>query len=59
MAENEKLLMPHEAAALFGVNIKTLARWAREGKVPSVRTLGGHRRFRENEIRNILKGHTT
>ena len=48
------LLTPAEAAALFGVAAKTVARWADTGKLTSVRTPGGHRRFRWDEIRQML-----
>lgn len=50
----EKLLTPHEVAELFRVNAKTVTRWARNGKITSIRTLGGHRRFHEDEIRHLL-----
>jgi excisionase family DNA binding protein len=54
MAENE-LLTPAEVAAMFRVNPKTVTRWARAGKISAVRTLGGHRRFRADEIRRFLE----
>jgi excisionase family DNA binding protein len=54
MAENE-LLTPSEVAAMFRVNPKTVTRWARSGKISAVRTLGGHRRFRADEIRKFLE----
>lgn len=38
-------LSPGEVAALFGVNPKTVIRWAQEGKLTAIRTPGGHRRF--------------
>jgi excisionase family DNA binding protein len=50
----EKLLTPGEVAELFRVNAKTVARWARSGKITAIRTLGGHRRFREDEVRALL-----
>jgi excisionase family DNA binding protein len=54
MSENE-LLTPAEVAAMFRVNPKTVTRWARAGKISAVRTLGGHRRFRADEIRRFLE----
>ncbi len=56
--DSETLLTPAEVAALFRVDPKTVTRWAKAGKVSSIRTLGGHRRFRETEIRNLLEGET-
>jgi len=40
-----------QAAAILHVNTKTVSRWAKEGRLPCIRTLGGHRRFPEREIR--------
>jgi excisionase family DNA binding protein len=39
-----------EAAALLHVSPKTISRWAREGKLGHVVTLGGHRRFSREDI---------
>jgi excisionase family DNA binding protein len=46
----DRLLTPAEVAALFSVDPKTVTRWAKAGRLDSVRTLGGHRRYREAEI---------
>jgi excisionase family DNA binding protein len=51
----ENLLTPSEVATLFRVDPKTVTRWAQAGKVPSIRTLGGHRRYRESDIRALLE----
>jgi excisionase family DNA binding protein len=53
---SEPLLTPAEVATLFRVNPKTVTRWAKAGKLTSIRTLGGHRRFREKEVRDLLAG---
>ncbi len=47
----EELLTPAEVAAIFGVDPKTVARWADTGLISSIRTLGGHRRYSASEIR--------
>lgn len=52
--EPEKLLTPSEVAAIFRVDPKTVTRWAKIGRLSSVRTLGGHRRFPESEVRQLL-----
>jgi excisionase family DNA binding protein len=52
--EVEKLLTPAEVASLFRVDPKTVTRWAKAGKLNSIRTLGGHRRYREAEVRALL-----
>lgn len=48
------LLTPAEVASLFRVSPKTVTRWARSGKLTALRTLGGHRRFRATEVRDLL-----
>lgn len=54
----EELLTPAEVAQMFRVDPKTVTRWAKTGKLTSIRTLGGHRRYREAEVRAILNGDT-
>ena len=57
-SNQEKLLTPAEVAALFRVDPKTVTRWAKAGKLTSIRTLGGHRRYRESEVKALLKSIT-
>lgn len=54
--EAEALLTPAEVAAMFRVDPKTVTRWAKAGKLSSIRTLGGHRRYRESEVKELLTG---
>jgi excisionase family DNA binding protein len=54
--EVEPLLTPTEVATMFRVEPTTVTRWAKAGKITSVRTLGGHRRYRETEVRALLAG---
>ena len=54
--EAEPLLTPAEVATMFRVDPKTVTRWAQAGKLSAVRTLGGHRRFHEDEVRQLLEG---
>jgi excisionase family DNA binding protein len=42
-----------EAAEILQVSPKTVCRWAMDGKLPYQRTLGGHRRFPEQVIREL------
>lgn len=56
--DSEPLLTPAEVAAMFRVDPKTVTRWAKAGKLSSIRTLGGHRRYRESEVRALLGGIT-
>ncbi|HET6818469.1 MAG TPA: BldC family transcriptional regulator [Mycobacteriales bacterium] len=57
-AASEPLLTPAEVAGLFGVDSATVTRWARAGRLTAVRTLGGHRRFLEREVRARLSAST-
>lgn len=52
--EPEALLTPSEVAAMFRVDPKTVTRWAKAGKLSSIRTLGGHRRYRASEVAALL-----
>lgn len=54
-AKTDPLMTPGEVAALFRVDPKTVTRWAKAGRVSSLLTPGGHRRFRRSEIMNLLK----
>jgi excisionase family DNA binding protein len=55
----EQLLTPSEVATLFRVDPKTVTRWATAGRIGSIRTPGGHRRFRESEVKALLANLTT
>ena len=55
LPDAEILLTPGEVAVLFRVDPKTVTRWAKAGKLTSIRTLGGHRRYRESEVRELLQ----
>lgn len=55
--EPDQLLTPSEVAALFRVDPKTVTRWAKAGKLTSIRTLGGHRRYRAVEVHSLLDAH--
>ena len=47
-------MTPAEVAALFRVDPKTVTRWADSGRLSAVRTLGGHRRYLQNEVSQLL-----
>ena len=53
-SDHEVLLTPSEVATLFRVDPKTVTRWAKAGKLTSIRTLGGHRRYKESEVKALL-----
>ncbi len=54
-AREKDYLRAAEAAALLHVSPKTVSRWAKEGRLPYVLTLGGHRRFPRHAIETIAR----
>lgn len=50
-------LTASEAAALIGVSVASIRHWADQGRLPSHRTEGGHRRFEVDELRVWLSQH--
>ncbi len=56
MKPDDELLTPAEVAKMFRVDPKTVTRWAKSGKLSSIRTLGGHRRYRADEVNGLLDG---
>ncbi|HEX3812242.1 MAG TPA: BldC family transcriptional regulator [Mycobacteriales bacterium] len=55
---NASLLTPGEVADLFRVDPKTVSRWATAGRIESVRTPGGHRRFNAPSVYALLAERT-
>lgn len=53
--KTDHYLTPAEVASLFRVSPKTVRRWAVAGKLTSIRTLGGHRRYRASDIRQLFE----
>lgn len=51
---DDEWLSLHEASELLGVATSTLRRWGDAGRVPTKRTLGGHRRFQRSAIEHLL-----
>ncbi len=50
LEEIGRLLTPGEAAMILHKDPKTLRRWEMVGKISCLRTIGGHRRYREVEV---------
>ena len=53
-SEAPSYLLAAEVADILHVSPKTVSRWAKEGKLPFMKTLGGHRRYPEAEIRELV-----
>jgi excisionase family DNA binding protein len=52
-ATQASYLRTAEVADMLHVSPKTVSRWAKEGKLPFLRTLGGHRRYDEGKMRAL------
>jgi excisionase family DNA binding protein len=52
----EPFLLTSQVADLLHVSPKTVARWAKDGRLPFQRTLGGHRRYPAAAIRQLAAG---
>ena len=50
-----RMLRTADVAAMFQVSERTVSDWARRGRIPSVRTPGGHRRYPADEIHRIMR----
>lgn len=48
------MLRVGDVARMFDVSERTVARWARTGKLPCIRTLGGRLRFRLEDVQAAL-----
>jgi excisionase family DNA binding protein len=51
--ETARYLRTAEVADILYVSPKTVSRWAKDGKLPFMKTLGGHRRYPEAKIREL------
>jgi excisionase family DNA binding protein len=53
--EKHAVMTTAEVAAEFGVDVRTVARWARSGKLQCIRLPSGHRRYRREDINKLLE----
>ena len=57
-ADGHSLLRSHEGAALFDVTERTVINWAASGKLACLRTVGGHLRFRSEDVMSLLEANS-
>lgn len=53
--EEAEYLTPSQVAGVLHVSPKTVSRWATQGFLPCLVTLGGHRRFRREDVESALQ----
>jgi len=50
----DKLLTIGQVSEILGVSDETLRNWDRDGSLPSVKTKGGHRRWRKSDVDKFI-----
>jgi excisionase family DNA binding protein len=55
MEYQERYLTRAQVASLLGVSPHTVGRWAKEGRLPAVLTLGGQRRYPRKAIEELCR----
>jgi excisionase family DNA binding protein len=58
VSEPKELMTPSEVGEALRVDTKTVTRWAERGLLFSIKTPGGHNRFRKADIEAIMNGET-
>lgn len=53
-ASSGRLLRTREVALLFEVSERAVTDWATKGRIPSIRTPGGHRRYPADAVSDLL-----
>jgi len=51
---SRRILSRTEVSAMFGVSPSTITRWARQGRLPCIHTLGGHRRYLADDVQRLV-----
>ena len=54
-AHESEYLTPSQVAGMLHVSPKTVRRWATQGFLPCLVTLGGHRRFLREDVDEVLR----
>lgn len=52
----DKLMTPAEVSEVFNADPRSIARWAKKGLLPHIRTIGGHRRYLKSAVLELLGG---
>ena len=52
--DGDELLPPRTVRKMFGVSLQSLRDWNAKGLLDAERTPGGHRRYRQSNVRALL-----
>ncbi|MBT8492762.1 MAG: helix-turn-helix domain-containing protein, partial [Deltaproteobacteria bacterium] len=53
-SDPDELLTTRQAAEIVGVGTTSIKRWSDEGKLPAIKTAGGHRRYRRRDVEQLI-----
>lgn len=53
--DDDEYIRTAQVAEILRVSTKTVSRWAKDGKIPHVVTLGGHRRFPASAVEDLAR----
>lgn len=53
--QDSPLMTASEVAKAFNCDPRTITRWAKAGKLDTIRTLGGHRRYRRTQVEALTQ----
>ena len=53
--DDDEYIRTAQVAEILRVSTKTVSRWAKDGKIPHVVTLGGHRRFPVSAVEDLAQ----
>jgi excisionase family DNA binding protein len=57
--EEVEYLTPGQVARMLHVSPKTVDRWADQGRIGCIVTLGGHRRFARGDVEEVVEAMTS
>jgi excisionase family DNA binding protein len=54
MSRRKQFLSTADIARLMSIDVSTVKRWADSGKLQCYKTVGGHRRFRSDQVQALI-----
>ncbi len=56
MTDQRKILTAQDVAEIYGLSVRTIWRWADQGKIPAPVTLGSSKRWRREDLMEHIEG---